>query len=225
MRIEPPVPQGWNRRSLREAIAEGSYEPESIGILAPLPAGAEITTTRVRVEPLAAVLTDTVPELTHAAATTVLDAARRREGDALEREVVRHLGLLRTRGARQRWESRWDFSDPRSESPGESASRSVFAQFGLSPAQLQGVVELRDHGRVRVDFLWREARVVGEFDGRIKYGRGLAGSAPHEVVYREKLREDALRRAGWIVVRWTWEDLRNPHRLVRRLVDAGVTLT
>ena len=85
-------------------------------------------------------------------------------------------------------------------------------------------MDLEDVGRVRVDFAWPDVGVVGEFDGRIKYGRQLAGSDPHGVVFAEKLREDALRRAGWTVVRWTWADLKSPRRLVQRLLDAGVPL-
>jgi hypothetical protein len=67
-------------------------------------------------------------------------------------------------------------------------------------------------GRVllgRCDFAWPEFGVVGEFDGQVKYGRLLQPDQdPGEVVYQEKLREDALRAEGLHVVRWTWRDLR-----------------
>jgi hypothetical protein len=60
----------------------------------------------------------------------------------------------------------------------------------------------------RADFGWVAHRVVGEFDGRVKYGRLLRpGEDPGDAVYREKLREDALRAEGITVVRWTWHDL------------------
>jgi very-short-patch-repair endonuclease len=60
----------------------------------------------------------------------------------------------------------------------------------------------------RVDFLWREERTVGEFDGRIKYGRLLQpGQTPEDVIFAEKVREDLLRDLGWTVVRWLWRDL------------------
>jgi hypothetical protein len=62
-----------------------------------------------------------------------------------------------------------------------------------------------------------EFRTLGEFDGKIKYGRLLKpGEQPGDVVWREKLREDALRRLGWEVVRWTWAELMNPALLDRR---------
>src|SRR5674476_401682 len=51
-----------------------------------------------------------------------------------------------------------------------------------------------DHGRV--DFWWPGARVVGEFDGRVKYGRANpSGRPPEDVLWDEKLREDRLRAA------------------------------
>ena len=61
----------------------------------------------------------------------------------------------------------------------------------------------------RTDFAWEEQRVVGEFDGRIKYGRLLRpGQDPGDAVFEEKRREDAIRDEGWGVVRWVWSDLR-----------------
>jgi very-short-patch-repair endonuclease len=69
-----------------------------------------------------------------------------------------------------------------------------------------------------VDFLWRDWKVVGEFDGKLKYGRELReGEDPGEAVFREKIREDRLRELGYIVVRWVWDDLRQPERLAARI--------
>ena len=60
------------------------------------------------------------------------------------------------------------------------------------------------------DFAWPEAGLLGEFDGKVKYGRLLRpGQEPGDAVYAEKLREDAIRAEDWEVVRWTWADLRN----------------
>ena len=60
------------------------------------------------------------------------------------------------------------------------------------------------------DFAWPEQRTVGEFDGKIKYGRlRKPGQTAGDVVFDEKLREDAIRAQGWEVVRWTWADLRD----------------
>jgi hypothetical protein len=61
----------------------------------------------------------------------------------------------------------------------------------------------RPHGRLvgEVDFGWSAQRTVGEFDERIGYGRlVLPGEDAAEMPYREKLREDALRREALAVV-------------------------
>ena len=56
--------------------------------------------------------------------------------------------------------------------------------------------------------------MLGEFDGRVKYGRLLRpGQEPGDAVFEEKRREDAIRDEGWGVVRWVWSDLQVPHRL------------
>ena len=49
----------------------------------------------------------------------------------------------------------------------------------------------------RADFGWEEFRLLGEFDGKIKYGRLLKqGETPTDVVLGEKRREDAMRSTG-----------------------------
>jgi hypothetical protein len=60
----------------------------------------------------------------------------------------------------------------------------------------------------RVDFALPEYGIVGEFDGRAKYGRLLKpGTSPGQAVFDEKLREDAIRQQNFQVIRWTWPDL------------------
>ena len=109
--------------------------------------------------------------------------------------------------------------DGRAESPGESVSRVLLAGLGIPAPEPQLVLRDEDGAFVaRVDLGWSDLRVVGEFDGRVKYGRTLRdGSDPTEVLWSEKLREDQIRRLGWLVVRWTWDDLDDPPRLARRL--------
>ena len=49
---------------------------------------------------------------------------------------------------------------------------------------------------------------MGEFDGKTKYGRLLKpGQRIEDVIFKEKLREDAIRDLGLQVVRWIWRDL------------------
>ena len=112
--------------------------------------------------------------------------------------------------------------DGRSESPGESCSRVRMHEAGLpAPIPQYEVFDDRGHLVGRADFGWEEQRVLGEFDGRVKYGRLLQpGQAVEEVVYREKLREDALRDLDWRMVRWTWADVFPGQVLVARLSRA-----
>ncbi|CAM2847219.1 hypothetical protein [Skermania piniformis] len=113
----------------------------------------------------------------------------------------------------------FEFLDPRSESVGESRSRVLLHRLDVPPPQLQS--EIRDeHGRLvgRVDFCWAGSGVVGEFDGRVKYGRlSRPGQTAGDVVFQEKVREDRLRDLGWVVVRWTWADLDRPEAVRERL--------
>ena len=67
-------------------------------------------------------------------------------------------------------------------------------------------------------FGWPALRTVGEFDGRIRYGRLLRpGREPGEAVLAERRREDAIRDAGFRVVRWVWDDLDDFGDVVERL--------
>jgi hypothetical protein len=112
--------------------------------------------------------------------------------------------------------------DGRSESPGESWSRVVLLERGF-PAPVPQLEVFDPSGALvgRADFAWPEQRTLGEFDGRVKYGRTLhAGVNLEEVLWYEKQREDALRACGWEVVRWVWADLRQPDAWLERLARA-----
>jgi hypothetical protein len=113
-------------------------------------------------------------------------------------------------------------ASPGAESVGESRSRFMFWSHGIPRPQLQYVV--RDGSEVIgiVDFAWPAYGLLGEFDGRIKYGRLLRpGEAPGDAVYREKLREDRIREVtGWRMIRFGWADLERPSRTAARVRDA-----
>ena len=94
-------------------------------------------------------------------------------------------------------------------------------EHGLPMPEPQVVIRAPDGYEARVDFLWEDLGVVGEFDGEQKYGRLLRnGELPADAVFREKVREDRLREMGYIVVRWIWDDLQHPERLVARIKRA-----
>ncbi|NDK89222.1 hypothetical protein GYA93_06440 [Gordonia desulfuricans] len=144
-------------------------------------------------------------------AVAMLDAGLRAGADPvlIDATIERlrgHVGVERLRYAN-------GFADARSESVGESFSRALMAGMSDVPTpELQ--VEIRDAaGRSigRVDFLIGGV-LVGEFDGKVKYSGTLGDDPPSEVVVKEKIREDALRAEGYVVIRWTWEDLLDPRR-------------
>ena len=72
-----------------------------------------------------------------------------------------------------------------------------------------------------MDFYWEEHKTVGEFDGKIKYGRLLKpGQRIEDVIFDEKIREDAVRDLGLQVVRWITRDLYRPGVLRERVLRA-----
>ena len=109
------------------------------------------------------------------------------------------------------------FADGRSGSAGESLSRVVLHELGFDPEDLQ--TPFRDpEGLVGItDFSWLSHGTVGEFDGRVKYGRDASGGDGRDVLWREKLREDRLRALRLQIVRWTWADLDRPEEIARRI--------
>lgn len=104
-------------------------------------------------------------------------------------------------------------ADGRSESPGESLSRARIYEFGLAQPDLQ--VELAEGDAVfgYGDFGW--PGLIGEFDGRIKY-------VSQEVLWKEKLREDRIRRTGPRVERWVWREAWRGEPLRQILYGAGL---
>lgn len=110
------------------------------------------------------------------------------------------------------------FADPRSGSVGESRTRVQLMAAAL-PEPLTQVFVYDDAGRLVgiADFLI-EGKTIVEFDGRLKYGLdGMEAASMSARLWREKEREDALRRLGYEVVRITWADLYHPERIASRV--------
>ena len=183
----------------------------------PLTADEVVVVAGVSVTSLARTVVDLGRTLPLGQAVAAGDAARRAGLSSAELDEVLALAHGRPHVAAARRVV--DLLDPRSESAGESASRVVLHELGIPPTSLQHEV-FDASGRLigRSDFAWEQHRTLGEFDGRVKYGRLLRpGETAADAVYREKRREDALRDQGWQVVRWSWADLLQPHLLADRL--------
>ena len=146
-----------------------------------------------------------------------------RHGLCKRQEIAAEAAAL-PRGAHGRAQATLvsNLADGRAMSPGESLSRVQMFVMNIPRPDLQ--VEYRDDEGIigYGDFAW--PGVVGEFDGKIKYGvpEGASPSQTTEVLWREKKREDRLRARGERVVRWTWADALHPQRLATRLAAAGV---
>ena len=158
----------------------------------------------IAVTSVARTLADLARTVPFEQALVVADAALHRHrttADAFADAVTRATGRRGSPPARRVVAA----ADIRSESPGETRSRIAIARAGLPPPTLQH--EIPELG-IRTDFYWEEFRTVGEFDGKVKYGRGLRpGQNPGDAVFVEKRREDAVRDLGRQVARWTWDEL------------------
>ena len=111
-------------------------------------------------------------------------------------------------------------ADGAAESPGESRGRWLCWKAGLPQPQLQyHVFDARGVLFARCDWAWPDHGTLGEFDGRVKYGRALLpGQDPGEVVFAEKQREDLIREiTGCRMVRVIWSDYDRPRVTAARI--------
>lgn len=97
------------------------------------------------------------------------------------------------------------FVDGRRESVGESRCGVALALAGIGVTPQVEVHTASGRLVGRVDFLVDGAKVVVEFDGKVKYADG-----DPRTLWSEKRREDELRALGYVVVRITWADLERP---------------
>ncbi|MGO1544650.1 MAG: hypothetical protein ACTHXA_09965 [Gulosibacter sp.] len=110
----------------------------------------------------------------------------------------------------------------RSESFAESWSRCLLISAGMDLPLLQPSVLLLSNNRFlgRPDFGTPDG-LLGEFDGRIKYGAlTSATKTAADVVMDEKRRENGLRDANYELFRWDWQLLRQPELFIQRWRNA-----
>ncbi|WP_448808691.1 type IV toxin-antitoxin system AbiEi family antitoxin domain-containing protein [Agromyces bauzanensis] len=150
--------------------------------------------------------------------------ARPDEVEELRAGLLTLLGELDPPRWARRARASIEFADPLAESVGESLSRVRIARLGFVVPELQVRFEPVLGSYAHADFYWRGIRRIGEFDGKVKYTRSrlTEGVDVAEIVYQEKLREDALRRLGEGVTRWPWAVLRNGSEFSSLLLEAGV---
>lgn len=164
------------------------------GVLVTCPARTVVDIARVSGRRAGIVVADS------ALAGSVVTAAELR--DALTR-AVRWPGVRRARDI-------VELASPLSESALESLARLMIVDAGLPAPELQVRIPTAG-GTFRVDGLWRRRRVVFEADGMVKY-------AATDALTLEKRRQEYIERAGFRVVRLTWDDVtRDPIESVARL--------
>ncbi|WP_231925283.1 endonuclease domain-containing protein [Micromonospora purpureochromogenes] len=138
----------------------------------------------------------------------------------LHRRVVKLPALRGYADAHSRWPGLpllrqvLALAEPLSESPMETRPRLLLLDAGLPPATAQhDVLDARGRFVGRVDLAWPALRVAVEYDGdhhreRVHFRQDVA-------------RLNALRAAGWLVLRFTADDvLRRPSQTVDMVADA-----
>lgn len=108
-----------------------------------------------------------------------------------------------------------EMADGRIESPGESLVRWQAWESGVELVPQVTIRESDGAFVARVDFVIAGTRVIVEFDGLGKYATAADLRA-------EKLRQVRLERLGYVVVRFTFADLRTPGLVARVLGEHAV---
>ena len=158
----------------------------------------------------------------------IADSALRAKGSSCDELCERLRADCEGRRGYRRAQVIASHADGLSENGGESRFRAFFIAYGFPVPQLQ--VEFHDPldpTRVfRVDYFWRledGTCVIGELDGKGKYtlqnGEGRESVDPFVA---ERQRESHLTMLGHKVLRFTFNELKNPGKLVEKMRLAGI---
>ena len=142
------------------------------------------------------------------------------------KELFDHDALLREHARLGAWPGMQHLHIPtrmateQAQSIGESRGRWLFRSAHLpAPISQYEVHDASGNLLGTCDWAWPQLATLGEFDGKVKYGRLLRdGQQPGEVVFAEKVREDALREAtGYGMFRLIWDDYDHRARTIARI--------
>jgi hypothetical protein len=166
-----------------------------------------VTVDGVRVTTPLRTVADLILQLDRYSAVSVMDSALNRrllsqdELAALPRLIAGRRGAARAR----LWIPE---ADARAASPLETRVRLRCVDGGVAPDTLQHRVYSERGDLLGIgDLAWLDARVLGEADGVEVHGRPAA-------VFEDRWRQNELASAGWIIIRFTWQDTLRPGYVV-----------
>ena len=197
-------------------------------LLRPQMAGALDRVDGVRVTPYWRTVEDCLLRAPFSYGLAIADSALREKGVSRDELCERIRADCDGRRGYRRAQVIASYADGLSENGGESRFRAFFIAYGFPVPELQ--VEFRDPldpGQVfRVDYFWRledGACVIGELDGKGKYtlqnGEGRESVDPFVA---ERQRESHLTMLGHKVLRFTFNELKDPGKLVEKMRLAGI---
>ena len=197
-------------------------------LLRPQTAGALERVNGVRVTPFWRTVEDCLLRAPFSYGLAIADSALRAKG--VSRDALRERLRADCDGRRgyRRAQVIASYADGLSENGGESRFRAFFIAYGFPVPQLQ--VEFHDPldpTRVfRVDYFWKledGTCVIGELDGKGKYTLQTGeGREPIDPFVAERQRESHLTMLGHKVLRFTFNELKNPVKLVEKMRLAGI---
>ena len=165
-----------------------------------------------------------VTTLDAALAQAAIEGSGSRSADVLREELLDRLADYGTARGTRRAQLAITFSSPLAGSPGESASRVTMHLCRFPAPELQFPVVDRNGTLWHADFGWPRFRLLGEFDGHVKYTRAefTQGKSIADVVWDEKRREDLMRAQGYGMARWLWDAALRGTLLTSVLRGAGL---
>ena len=206
--LRPHAGGGKSEPGVRQTSAGGL--PSKTDVVA----GIEVTT-------LARTAIDLARALEFPAAVATVDWALA-SGRMTREQLVRELATTTLRAGRARVERVIEFAADVSGSFGESMTRAVIHQLGFEAPELQR--EFTDaEGSMFTDFYWESVKAAAEFDGFVKFADPeYSDGDPAAALWKEKRREDRLRKQASSVTRLIWQHVMNPTLLAAELSRAGV---
>ena len=182
----------------------------------------------VRVTPFWRTVEDCLLRAPFSYGLAIADSALRAKGSARDELCERLRADCEGRRGYRRAQVIASYADGLSENGGESRFRAFFIAYGFPVPELQ--VEFHDpldpSNVFRVDYFWRLGNgtcIIGELDGKGKYTLQTGeGREPIDPFVAERQRESHLTMLGHKVLRFTFNELKNPGKLVEKMRLAGI---